>query len=139
MRNFIKHFMSRDHRRSPRHVTPPLVTYYWDGDSARPEAQYILNISKNGLYLLTERRWYPGTLIRMTLQRTESTDAESDRTIAVLARAIWSDSDGVGFKFVFAAPENKQTAHGIDGNGLADKKALARFLQGLRESNDSKD
>lgn len=138
MRNFIKQFMSRDHRRSPRHVTPPLVTYYWEGERTRAEPRYILNISTSGLYLLTDRRWYPGTLVKMTLQKTENADTDSERTIAVLAKAIWSDSDGVGFKFVFAASGDRLTTHGIDGNRLADKKALVRFLQQLQESNDSK-
>jgi hypothetical protein len=137
MRNFIKHFMSRDHRRSPRHVTPPLVTYYWDGESARAEAQYILNISTSGLYLLTDRRWYPGTLIRMTLQRTERADG-SERTIAVLAKVIWSDADGVGFKFIFSATRKGQSAPSPDDERLADKKALARFLHSLQESDASK-
>jgi PilZ domain len=136
MRNWIKYFMSRDHWRSPRHVTPPLVTYYWDGESAIPAAQCIQNISSTGLYLLTERRWYLGTLIILTLQTTDSTDSD-ENAIAVMARVIRSGADGVGFKFVFPAARNAQSLQTTDGNRMADKKTLKLFLQGLRASNAS--
>jgi hypothetical protein len=131
MRKLIRFFMSSDHSRSPRHVTPPLVTYYYDGESATPSAHKIQNISPTGLYLLTERRWYLGTLIVLTLQMTESVDGESPDAIAVLAKVIRSGSDGVGFKFVFTASGDAQDVRTSNGSRLVDKKTLARFLQRL--------
>jgi len=132
MRKLIRYFMSSDPRRSPRHVTPPLVTYYYDGERAAPSAQRIQNISPTGLYLLTERRWYLGTLIIMTLQMTDSTHADGENAIAVLAKVIRSGPDGVGFKFVFTMPADARNVKTFDGSRLADKKALSRFLRGLR-------
>jgi len=125
--------MSRDRWRSPRHVTPPLVTYYWDGESATPSAQYIRNISSTGLYLLTERRWYPGTLLTLTLQIAYTEDTASENAIAVLARVVRSGADGVGFKFVFHRASDVDSMKSIDGNRLVDKKTLKQFLQRLRE------
>jgi PilZ domain len=131
MRKLIRYFMSSDPRRSPRHVTPPLVTYYYDGDRAIPSAHRIQDISSTGLYLLTERRWYPGTLIIMTLQMTEGTHADGENAIAVLAKVIRSGSDGVGFQFIFTSPVDARNVKSFDGSRLVDKKALNRFLRKL--------
>jgi hypothetical protein len=131
MRKLIRYFMSSGPRRSPRHVTPPLVTYYYDGESATPSAHRIQNISPTGLYLLTERRWYPGTLIILTLQMTEGVGDSSADTIAVLAKVIRSGSDGVGFKFVFTASGDTQNVRSTDSSRLVDKKTLVRFLRRL--------
>jgi len=81
---------------------------------------------------LTERRWYLGTLIIMTLQMTDSTHADGENAIAVLAKVIRSGPDGVGFKFVFTMPADARNVKTFDGSRLADKKALSRFLRGLR-------
>ena len=45
-----------------------LAAYYWTG--AAPAAHNIKDISSSGLYVVTEERWYPGTLVMMTLQKT---------------------------------------------------------------------
>ncbi|HYK38270.1 hypothetical protein [Alloacidobacterium sp.] len=66
----------------------PLVTYFYDGESATPAAHRVKDISSTGLYLLTERRWYPGTLIILTLQMTEVADGGAETTIAVMAKVI---------------------------------------------------
>lgn len=80
---------------------------------------------------MTERRWYPGTLITLTLQVTESVDDDSPDAIAVLAKVIRSGSDGVGFKFVFTASGDDQNMRSSNGSRLVDKKTLVRFLRRL--------
>lgn len=131
MWKLIRNFMSSDHRGSPRHVTPPLVTYYYDGERVAPSAHKVQNISSTGLYLLTERRWYPGTLVMMTLQATDSVDAGADNNVAVLAKVIRSGADGVGFKFVFTASGETHNMWASDGSRVVDKKTFDRFLRGL--------
>ncbi|QNI32883.1 PilZ domain-containing protein [Alloacidobacterium dinghuense] len=138
MRNWIKHFIARDHRGSARHVTPPLAIYFWDGERAIPTAHRLRNISSSGLYLLTERRWYPGTLVTITLQRTDTLTAGPENVVAVLAKVVRSGEDGVGFKFLFPEPLDAQSVPNTDGNRIVDKKALKRFLQRLRLSHASK-
>ncbi|HEY6764483.1 MAG TPA: hypothetical protein VI386_06905, partial [Candidatus Sulfotelmatobacter sp.] len=49
--------------------SPLLVAYYWDG--AAPTSHKIQNISSTGFYLTTKERWLPGTMVTMTLQRTD--------------------------------------------------------------------
>jgi len=60
---FIKflRWLSTDRRSSKRHPLPGLVAYYWTGGA--PQAFHIADISTHGLYLLTDERWFPGTMI----------------------------------------------------------------------------
>ena len=58
------------------------------------------DISATGLYVVTEERWYPGTLILMTLQNTHAGEEIAERSISVLSRAVRWGNDGVGLQFV---------------------------------------
>jgi len=66
-------------------------------DRAAPQARNIKDISSTGLYLVTEERWYPGTLVLMTLQRTDLGDETSEKSISVHSRAVRWGNDGLGF------------------------------------------
>lgn len=124
-RSWIARLLSGDRRSAERHVSPPLVAYYWDG--AMPVAHPVRDISAAGLYLLTKERWYPGTLLMMRLQRTDNsgTDGNPDRSIAVESMVIRFDADGVGLGFVFPDSRDSREAQGLAEP--ADRKALARF------------
>src|ERR1700723_2231485 len=98
VKSWFEQLMSRDRRRTRRYEAPRLVAYYWDG--ATPQAHRIRDISSTGFYLLTEERWYAGTLVTMTLQRTGSADTGSERSIAVQAKVVRSSTEGVGLSFV---------------------------------------
>jgi c-di-GMP-binding flagellar brake protein YcgR len=75
-----------------------LVAYYWNG--GLPTAHKILDISLTGMYLLTEDRWYLGTIVQMTLQDTPSAVVDSDKGISVQANVVRHASDGVGLAFI---------------------------------------
>jgi hypothetical protein len=127
---------SKERRRSDRTELPQLAVFYWDG--AAPKAHNIRDISPSGLYLLTEDRWYPGTLVMMTLQNNERLEDGSEQTIAVQARAVRWGEDGVGLAFVL--PDAKNSRHGreVMENG-ADQKALDEFLSRFQSRQLSKD
>jgi PilZ domain-containing protein len=131
MKNWFEELMFQHQRRAPRYIEPRLVAFYWDG--AAPEPRYIRDVSSTGFYLLTEQRWYPGTLITMTLQRTEKTDDGSKSSIAVQAKVIRSGDDGVALAFVLPRAKDARSVISIiaDGVGLADKKTLELFLRPL--------
>lgn len=131
MGNWFEVLMSEHRRRAQRHVEPRLVVFYWDG--AAPQPRYIRDVSNTGFYLLTDRRWYPGTLITMTLQRTEKSDDGSKSSIAIQAKVIRSGEDGVAMAFVFPQAEDARRVTSIvaGGVGLADKMTLDLFLQPL--------
>lgn len=124
-KSWLERFWSPDPRRAPRDTSPRLAAYYWTG--AAPAAHNIRDISTTGMYVVTEERWYPGTLVLMTLQRTEDGEEVSERSISVLSRAVRWGEDGVGLQFIL--PKNHDPQRG-DG---ADRRAMEKFLVGLRK------
>jgi len=128
LRSWLQNWLSSDRRRSPRQPLPGLVAYYWTGGS--PKAYRIGDISSSGLYLLTQERWFPGTMILMTLQRTDSLGRNLDDAIAVQSKVVrWGD-DGVGLTFILLKhPERDSRERQVQS--WADKRALERFLERL--------
>jgi hypothetical protein len=120
---------SSDHRKAERLEAPLLVAYYWDGSI--PAGHEVRNISSNGFFLVTGERWHPGTVVTVTLQRTDIPDAttNSDGHITVLSKVIRLDADGVAFVFVPAADKGGANDH---MRGSIDKKSIVRFMGHLK-------
>ena len=131
MKNWFEELMSRNQRRPQRYVAPRLVAYFWDGGS--PTAHCIRDVSSTGMYLLTPQRWYPGTLITMTLQRTEKDQSGVRQSITVQARVVRSAEDGVGFRFVPPKTEEGRRIQRYiaEGQEVQDVNTLTRFLASL--------
>ena len=119
-------WLSTDRRGSRRHPLPGLVAYYWTGGA--PQAFHIADISTNGLYLLTDERWFPGTMILMTLQRTNTDGDDPDDFISVLTKVIRWGTDGVGLSFVPSNTVDLNSGQPLPETGVG-KKALNRFIQ----------
>lgn len=121
-----------DLRKAPREASPGLAAYYWTG--ASPKGHTIRDISATGLYVVTEERWYPGTLILMTLQDGGYEAEGVERSIAVHSRAVRWGSDGVGLQFI---PLDTAVRDGhtqlVDG---ADQDEINQFLEQLRKGID---
>jgi PilZ domain len=129
MKNWFEELMSQQSRRAERYNEPRLIAFYWDG--ATPKPRHIRDISRSGLYLLTDERWYPGTLVTMTLQRTEKGEDGSKRSVGVQAKVIRSGNDGVALSFVMPEAQHARNVRSIVAEGIeiADKMTLDRFLQ----------
>jgi hypothetical protein len=87
------------------------------------------------LYVVTEERWYPGTLILMTLQVEGRGEEMVEHSIAVHSRAVRWGSDGVGLQFILqntpaASMGANPLAHGVDKNELDQFIALLRKDRG---------
>jgi Flp pilus assembly protein TadG len=130
---WLKGSGSRERRKAPRKDIPEVVAHYWDG--AAPAAHVIRDLSECGLYVVTEQRWYPGTMVMMTLQRKDSFDGEADRSITVQSKVVRSGEDGMGLVFV-----PQENGHGSSAGGFANgtgqfvsagRKTLGKFLQRL--------
>lgn len=119
-------WLSTDRRGSKRHPLPGLVAYYWTGGA--PQAFHIADISTNGLYLLTDERWFPGTMILMTLQRTNTDGDDPDDFISVLTKVIRWGTEGVGLSFVPSNTVDLNSGEPLPETGVG-KKALHRFIQ----------
>ena len=127
--SWIQNWLSSDRRRAPRQPLPGVVAYYWTGST--PRAYQIADISISGFYVLTEERWFPGTMVLMTLQRTDSSGKNLDDSIAVQSRVVRWGSDGLGLAFVVSKALDPNNGESMRENG-ADKKALERFLERLK-------
>jgi hypothetical protein len=121
-----------DLRKSSRDELPGLAAYYWTG--AAPKAHSIRDISSTGLYVVTEERWYPGTLIVMTLQNGDGGEERVERSISVHSRAVRWGNDGVGLQFIL--PGDNDPALKNSPVQAADRKELEQFLERLRKGKD---
>jgi Flp pilus assembly protein TadG len=102
--------------------------HYWDG--AAPVPHRIRDISSSGLYLLTEQRWYPGTMVRMSLQSGSVAETDPDRSITVNAKVVRSGTDGVGLALVLPESHAGRRKKNVVSEG-ADRRSFLRFLQSL--------
>jgi hypothetical protein len=122
-----------EQRKSPRDASSGLAAYYWTG--AAPSSHNVKDISSSGLYIITEERWYPGTLVLMTLQRASDGEANVEKSISVHSRAVRWGNDGVGLQFV---PKDDPVARkGLNElvNGVS-KRELDQFLEQLRKDSE---
>jgi hypothetical protein len=131
MKNWFEELMSRNQRRPQRYVAPRLVAYFFDGGT--PTAHCIRDISSNGMYLMTTQRWYPGTIVTVTLQRTQKDEAGVKQSISVQARVMRSTEDGVGLRFVVPKTEEGRRVQQYiaDGIEVEDANALQGFLSSM--------
>jgi uncharacterized membrane protein (UPF0127 family) len=126
---WIQNWLSPDRRRADRQPLPGIVAYYWTGGT--PRAYPISDISSSGFYLLTEERWFPGTMVLMTLQRTDRAGKNLEDSIAVQSKVVRWGSDGLGLAFVLSRAVDPNNAEFLRENG-SDKKTLDRFLDRLK-------
>ena len=101
-----------------------MVAHYFTGGAPKPNN--VSDISMSGMYLLTDDRWMPGTIIQMTLQKP-CAHGERKQSINVLSRIIRRGSDGVAAEFVMSEALS-HISHDIQASQATDRMALARFL-----------
>ena len=130
---WIQNWLSTDRRRAERQALPGVVAYYWTGST--PRAYQISDISSTGFYVLTEERWFPGTMVLMTLQRTDRAGKNIDDSIAVQSRVVRWGSDGLGLAFVLSRAVDPSNGESLRENG-ADRKTLERFLDRLKSADE---
>jgi hypothetical protein len=114
-----------DPRKAPRTALPWLVAYFFTG--GRPVPHEIRDISVTGAFVFTEDRWYPGTVVRMTL--TDKRNPAAERSFTINAEVIRSADDGVGFQFVLK--DGKDSRHAA-ASGV-DRQAQGVFREQVEE------
>ena len=97
-------------------MAPWLVAYFYDGGP--PTAHCIRDISATGMYLLTLQRWYPATVLTITLQRTDKDEAGVRQSISVQARVVRSSDDGVAFRFLLPKTEEGRRVQRYIADGV---------------------
>ena len=107
-----------DRRRGERIVERSVMAYYWNGSVPLPHE--VRDISRTGIFLYTDERWYPGTMLQLTLDFKTGTaitpaGAVSVESTRVWSKVVWFEADGVGFEFMqVKAAERKKMAELIE-------------------------
>lgn len=122
-----KLFTAGERRRAQRYPSPPVMAFYWDGGIPTPHA--VPDISRTGIFVKTEGRWSPRTLLRVTLQRKTEDSQEPGETITVQCRVVRAGKDGVGLAIMLA--DEKKRNRPVALGSLATRKQLHEFLKRL--------
>jgi Flp pilus assembly protein TadG len=130
-KGWLDWLLSEERRQGRRRKSLPLVAYYWDG--ANPIAHQVRDASPTGLYLMTDHRWYPGTVLAMTLQHTGAEADDPQRAISINAKVVRTGEDGVGFEFVLPAKKGGHVPPGMP-TATIDKKRLQSFINRVTET-----
>jgi hypothetical protein len=123
-----------DPRAAPRAALPGLSAYFWTGGSPQPHD--IRNVSSTGLYVVTDERWYPGTMVQMTLKKTGGYGATTEASITLLARANRWGNDGVGLSFVVRDLSKDRDGKVRQPDGI-EREVLEQFLARIKPENAS--
>jgi hypothetical protein len=125
-KSWFKRFWSSSERRKGRRKSPlPLVAYfYWNGGV--PEPRQVRDVSSTGMYLLTQQRWYPKTLITMTLMRTDKQPDDPDRYLTINVKVVREDAAGV--RPFSARTLGGRREHGPPGGGQQGTEPLPSRL-----------
>ena len=130
---FLRWLFRVNQCRAKRYSTPDLVAHYFTGGA--PHSFQVADMSATGLYLLTQERWAPGTLIRMTLHKKDRSGGSPKDSICVLSELVRVDENGAGFSFVL--PDYRYLcAYGLRPEEMLDRKSIERFMRkiGVRAS-----
>jgi Flp pilus assembly protein TadG len=127
LKRWSQQLSSKERRRSPRQAAPNVVAYHWTG--CEPIAHGIRDISSAGFYMVTEEKWHPGTLVTMTLQRTDLPKDAPGGSIVIQTRIVRRDEHGMAGTFLVGSGTTPLKS--LPGT---DKPAFLRFLARLRDS-----
>jgi len=128
--SFVNWLWPSERRRAKRKEALPLAAFYWDGSEPKP--RQVKNVSPDGMYLLTDERWYPNTMLQMTLVRSDRREGDPGYSLRLAARVIRSGHDGVGFAFVLR-PNGAKHATGVFET-QATRADLKSFLAGMHQA-----
>ena len=117
-----------DPRTGQREPPPGLIFQIWAGEVL--QTYKIRDISKTGLFVETEQRWYRGTIIRVRLTKMSTEEQPEERSITVQMKAARLANDGVGLQFV--PPKDKDLLRGQSSTFEgASSKQFEEFLEWL--------
>jgi len=120
-----------DKRGASRESIPGLTAFFFTGGAPVPHG--IRDVSETGIYVLTEERWYPGTVVRITL--TDQREPTAERSFTVNAMVMRWGNDGVGLHFIFQSKKDRQRSNPSPQEraiAVTDAASLKQYLAILR-------
>jgi hypothetical protein len=133
-RGWLERFLSAepdDKRTALRESIPGLTAFFFTGGAPVPHG--IRDVSQTGMFVLTEERWYPGTVVRITL--TDQREPTAERSFTVNAVVMRWGNDGVGLHFVFHDKKDRKRANLSAQDramGIADATTFKQYLETLK-------
>lgn len=122
-------------RKAQRESLSGLTAYFFTGGA--PVGHAVRDISASGMYVFTDERWYPGTVVRMTL--TDRLQPTAEHSLTLNMAVMRCGCDGVGLQFL-TRPEpsrrGRQAAPQDVMGATADEWQIAQFLQRFRREKD---
>jgi len=118
-------------RKALRESVSGLTAYFFTGGAPVPHA--VRDVSTSGMYVFTDERWYPGTVVRMTL--TDRLQPTAENSITLNMAVMRCGDDGVGLQFVtrpHPSRRGRQAAPQDMMGATADELQIVRFLQRFR-------
>ena len=91
----------------PEDAASSLAAYYWSGAAPVPRA--VRDVSVLGTFILTSDKWYPGTIINLTLQRGSQV-AGNDAALPLRSRVTAQGPDGVRVQFLYLNRREREAA-----------------------------
>jgi hypothetical protein len=120
---------SPDPLTAPQKPWPGPAVYLWNCPIPKPHSFRDTRATKlHGV--LTEERWYPGTLVLMMLQRTDAWVETAERSISVVSRAVRRAKDRVDLQFVLDDEQNSRIGRNPEKDGTGNDE-FTQFLQKL--------
>ena len=122
-----------DPREADRESIPGLIAYFFTGGA--PIVHRVRDISTNGIYVFTNERWYPDTVVRITL--SDEREPSRETTLTVHARVARGDKNGVGLQFVLTdkrTQEQNIPAIGRDQEIIVTKEQVEAFVKRFKSS-----
>lgn len=121
-----------DPRATARESVSGLVAYFFTGGA--PKETPVRDISPSGIFIVTDERWYMGTVIRMTL--TDNHNPTYTSSMTVNAKVVRYTNDGVGLEFILVGDDRR---HGIsfelvDQTNGVDRSQVMEFIQCLKSN-----
>jgi hypothetical protein len=130
---WLEKFLTPESDRAERRFVEQFAAYRWNGEALTQEA--VRDISSTGLYVLTQERWKPGTILALTLQREGSLELDPARRITTQGKVVRNGTDGVGLTFLWSKddPESRRwealLESLIDQTKPGDMLSLARMVE----------
>ena len=122
---------SSDNRTATRETLPGLSVYFFTGGAPKPHG--VRDISATGMYVITNERWYLGTVLRITI--TDQREPTALRSFTVHAMVVRAGSDGVGLQFLLEDPKARDGARITEEEmmlGVADQALLEDYLARMK-------
>lgn len=134
-RRWLDKVLGPDSSRAQRREPDSFVAYYWSNSTLKEDA--VKNVSATGVYIITNERWAPGTIVSLTLQRQGELERHKGRRITTRARAVRTGDDGVGLAFIVPTEHDERTWDGlvetlVEQAKLNDMAGLVRMAEALK-------